>query len=509
MRKPALALAAALTALTALALSPAAWADDTPAAAVSTGDVSSTRAAMENGMNKARTKDFKGAAAEFQAIVDGPGFARLTADIRYGILIELVMAETNAGDAKAAQAHLDQAGAIAPGQRDLTYWEYALSLGYRLGTPDAVADAVTALARDFPDHLNDGDDRYFLAAVSMAGQRGGAHYRAALEALQTAGYHPADPFHDVEYLKMDLVELYVEDGQPLAAKALAESLTQPNSILALQVDKRFAGFVTPDPARLVQARADAVTAAQALAAAHPTLIKGRINLAIALLDDDRPDDALKVLDAALADVAAAKPDSPAYSDVDTYLNWVRDTRKTTLKTLGRWDEAVTAQIQARDTAKTDRVSQRINLADLYIELSRPGDALAEVKTVDATNSSPYGAMAAEGARACAYAEQRDAAKLKASLDILKTHASAGYGPLMDGLRCAGDVDTLAAMYLQRLNDPGQRTTALMELQTWQPYPHMTDWDRKVEQVNSNIAARPDVRAAVEKYGVINTYPITR
>ena len=508
MRKLPLKLAAAL--LITFTVAGAAFASPPQAAsALSESDKAAMQVITNQGMAKMRANDSKGAVTEFRTVTDNPKFAQLDGKMRYSILTLLVMAEWNTGDLKAAQTHLDQAGVAAPEKRDLTYWEYALSIGYRLNTPDAVADAVTALATDYPDHLNDGDDRYFLAAVSMAGQRGGAHFQAALEALQTAGYHPSDPFNNVEYMKMDLVELYVDGGRTADAKALAASLTQPNSILALQADKRFAGFVSPDPARYVQARADAVTAAQNELAGHPDRIEGVNILAMALLDDDRPEDALKVIDTALAKVAAGKPEKPAYSDLDDYLRWVRDARKNALKTLGRWDEAVAAQIKARDAAKTDLVSQRINLADLYVELGRPADALAEVKMVNGTNTSPYGAMAAENARACAYAEQGDKASLTASLAILKTHADAGYGPLIDALRCAGDVDSLAKMDLQRLDDPGQRVAALMELQRWRPEPNMTDWDRKMAQVNDQVAARPEVRAAAEKYGIINTYPMTR
>ena len=465
---------------------------------------------MEQGMARMQANDPRGAVAKFRAVVDNPNFERLQPAARYTTLTLLVSAECDTGDGVAAQKHLDQAGTTAPELRDLNYWEYALSIGYRLNTPDTIAEAVTKLATDYPEHLNDGDDRYLLAAIDRVKKHSGSDkYRAVLEALQSARYRPANPFLYAEHLKMDLVRLYVDQGRIEAAKPLAQTLTEPYSIVSMQVDKRFAGFVPSGPDRYLQAGTDTVATARDLVAQHPGKIEAVHKLAEALLDDDQPQEALALTDATLARVAAAPRNKPAFDDIDDQLAWMYDARRRIFEALGGWDEAVAAQIKARDLAKSDPVSQRSNLVKLYVDIGRPSDALAVLKTIDTTRMTPYGIATTEALRACANAQLGDQAGLSESLTVLKAHAEDSYDSLASGLLCAGDIDALAALTIKRLEDPDQRIAVLIDMQTWQPPAHMTAYDKRISQVRDAVYARPEVRAAALRYGVINSYPATR
>lgn len=476
----------------------------------STSDTAAARVIMNQGVDRLNAKDPKGAEAEFHAVIDNPHFSLLDAKIRYYAFYLLATAETRDGDAAAAYDHLLQAAAAAPDARNGSYWWSMMDVASTLDKRDEIADAIVTLARTFPDTLSDIDDWYIRSAIRKARkgalQRGPAHYQAALEALVAINYHPSDLFQDAEYLKLDLTRLYADEGKTDAAKTLAATLVEPSSIVPLQVDKRYAGLISPDPARYMQALADDVATARKQAADHPDRIEGAQTLASALLSDDKPEEALTLIDAALAK-ATAQPG--AYSDLDNQLRWALETRNEVLMRLGRWDEALAAEIQARDVSKDDKVSQRINLADLYVRIGRPADAIAEVKTVDAKNTSAYGSTAAEVARACAYAALGDKTSMTAALDFLKAHADDTNGILQEGLTCAGDVDALTVLMVKQLDDPDLRNSALIASQVWLPDPHRTAWDRKLDAVNAQVAARPEIRAAVEKYGIVNSYPKIR
>ena len=501
-------LTGAVLAALALSSAPLAHAGSAQPAPLSQSDRATAQAILSQGMAKLHSKNFKGAEEDFRAIINNPKFPQQSEQVRYFTYCVLAAAERMNGENQAAYDNLTLAGQASPGSRESHYWFSMMDATFQLDKADALADTVTELAKNYPDKLNAGDDGSWWPQVVRKVRLGAdpLHYQLMLEAFRTADYHPTDPFVSNEYIARELVQVYADTGKDAAAQALSATLVKPYSILSFQVDKRYSRFAPAGVDRYAKALDDEVVKDRALAEAHPDLIEGAQNLAQGLLADNKPEDALSVVDAAIAKAATGTKDHPAYTDLDRYLNWTLDTRRRVLVALGRWDEAIAAQIKARDAAKDDMVSQKINLADLYYEVGRPKDALAELKDFDRKDATSYGVMAAEEARGCAYAQLGDKASLTASLDYMKAHATDGYGALISVLTCAGDVDALTAMVVKRLDDPEERNAALVDLQIFQPNPHLTDWDRKMVAVHDQVAARPEVRAAVEKYGVINTYP---
>ena len=109
---------------------------------------------------------------------------------------------------------------------------------------------------------------------------------------------------------------------------------------------------------------------------------------------------------------------------------------------------------------------------------------------------------------CAYVQLKNAAKAGESLQYMKAHARDGVLPLQGALVCAGDADGLAKALIESLEDPERRATTLLGMQTYRDSPApQSAWTKERQAFEHTVWARPDVRAAIDKYGRIESYPI--
>ncbi|MBW8732920.1 MAG: hypothetical protein JF571_01175, partial [Asticcacaulis sp.] len=58
----------------------------------------------------------------------------------------------------------------------------------------------------------------------------------------------------------------------------------------------------------------------------------------------------------------------------------------------------------------------------------------------------------------------------------------------------------------RLDDPDLRAAALGEVQTYLVPEHMTAWQKTISDRHAALLKRPDVSAAIDKYGFVRSYP---
>jgi hypothetical protein len=87
------------------------------------------------------------------------------------------------------------------------------------------------------------------------------------------------------------------------------------------------------------------------------------------------------------------------------------------------------------------------------------------------------------------------------------HRDDAAGPLRAALQCADDQDGLAAIIIERLDDPLTRNTELAFVQAYLPEPHPTPYDNVMLDRLHAVLARPDVHAAIARYGVVESYPV--
>lgn len=329
--------------------------------------------------------------------------------------------------------------------------------------------------------------------------------RRLLAVLHRLDFEPAEPFESFEghwaaYARM------LQPQDPKAAAEVAARVTDPDLLLDFRLDARFAALVEADPARFdLRAAAERKLAAdRAAAEAHPKLATGPMLVAQSLRMLGRADEALAVLDDALARL-------DAFEDGEDQRNWLLNDRAYALYDLGRFEEALATMRQAAGaTEKGDaNVSQTINLALMLVSTERPEEALTALKPFGAgLRASAYGDMWAKAAEACALAALDRKAELGKALAWMRPRENDNPAAHARARLCAGDLDAAAAVYVRRLADPEQRSGALESLSEFDPPAVVAPEVRRLQQRLDQVRARPDVKAAIARVGRVERVPLS-
>jgi tetratricopeptide (TPR) repeat protein len=500
------AIAAVLTAAPGIAVA----AKKADAEQVKPSELSVINAILRQGRAKAEKGDWAGAKESYQSVVNNPVFPKLTPELRHFAYYVLAMAELYNDEPQPAYEHMVAAAQVAPKEMDGSSWLFYAKVALEADKFEDGGNAAVRAVTQFPDEIKKIESwRIFSVANELEKINGDrVPYQKFLEGLRALNYVPRDEFATAESLWFDLFTIYADRGQDEKAQAIADGLTESFAVMRRQVDKRYVRFtLTGDDAYTKAVEGD-IAVARATAARHPDKLEGVHALASKLTNFNRLPDSLRLIDEALAKVAAAPKDKPAFADLKEYHAWALGERSSVLMLMGRHDDALAAQTLARDIAATadkDTISHKINLGELFNDLGRPTDALNEVKDVDIKKTSRYGVMAAEGVRACAHAQLGDKAGLAKALDFMRAHAEDGETVLQNALLCANEADEAAKRLIARLDDPIKRGPALAKVQTYLPKPQPTSWQKASDSRFSALLARPDVKAAIARYGVIRSY----
>lgn len=448
------------------------------------------------------------------AITAHPQFSQLPSEVQLACYRLLALIQLDAGALDASYGSLLKAGNLPGEVLDSDYWHLRAKLALQLKKKTDAVSAMTALASRFPQELHTMDRHFITSIVRLSDEieDGKVSKRKLLEALHAAVYTPQDSAYSAEWLFFDLFEIYVADKATEKATDIAAEMIEPENLIRFRIDKRYATYRQVTDAEIAAAFEAQLVRHRAFADSHPRLLAGPSLVAGDLDNLARSEEGLKLIDEALAKIAAAPKDKPAYDDLADQHNWALDTKYRLLTQLGRYAEAEQALKQGRDAAIAagdDLVSQKINLGGFYNVLGRPQEALKEVADIKPEHASIYGQMSAEEVRACAYAQTGETTKLKASLDLMLKNAKDAYWPLETALLCAGESDTLAKVIIAQIEDPDTRTGALMNIQTYLPDGHPTPAEAAREALRQKTLARADLQAAVRKHGEIASLPVRR
>jgi tetratricopeptide (TPR) repeat protein len=389
---------------------------------------------------------------------------------------------------------------------------YALQLGKRdnaVATAELLASVDPAVVREIDWLLILQFERQLIADGAQDLNR---RYLAALD---RADYQPSGPFQGVDSLWLKYAGMLADDGSTDALARVLGKIHAPGAILRIRLDGRFAAQVAADPDHFDPRRVTELWLAQDQATLrdHPDLAQGVSAAAEVLRMLGRAKEALDLIDAAQAKIAAAPANKPAFSDLDSQGNWLIDERSRVLSDLGRFDEQIESLRKGAAMKENGQlnVSQVINLAEALNDDARPREALDVLAPFGADGekrpTSPFGAMQMMSARACAYAQLGRAADLAAALAYLRTHEKDAPLALSDGLLCANDLDGAAASYVRNLSDPEQRSDVLMTLSEFADRPPDPPWAKAIHARRTTVATRPDVRAAIAKVGRVETFPL--
>ena len=454
--------------------------------------------------------DYAGTCRALEAVLANRDFSTLPLATQKRIISFLGIAETRVGEWPAAYDHLIAGGPTADAALDGEYYLSLSGAAQHTGRPGEALDALITLTELVPNSVSQMDLGYVMNTSRYAASLddGGKKEKQFLEGLWSAHYQAPDTYQNSDYLWFHLFELDVAAGQDDKAREVMAAFREPESVIWVRSDNRYARFLSDSPtAGDFQARVNVSTAnARNLMTAHPDSVEAIANLAYRLAAANHLDEALKLTDDALARVAAAPKDKPAFGDEGDKLAWIDMTRSLILQRQNHLDQQVKTQEDALKSAAagTDLVSQNINLGFTYAAHGQPQEALDVVANVDA-NSSAYGVMAADEVRVCAYKQLGDKAKLAETVAYMKAHIADGYNPYRHALLCSGDVDALAASMVMRLDNPKTRNDTLYWMQTYLPQP-LTPLAQQWQQVEIDAMTRPEVKAAVARYGRVDAYP---
>jgi tetratricopeptide (TPR) repeat protein len=324
--------------------------------------------------------------------------------------------------------------------------------------------------------------------------------------LHQAPWLPAnEPFNDNSYLWASLTRLHIDRGETAHARRVAQDVQNAGAIARMMIDRRFDGVIERAPAELVSLYEADLGRFRALTAAHPNRLEGVNRLAEALMELDRGEEAVALVDAALARADSRR----GFEDQDEHLNWTRNHRAWALLSVGRSREA--AEEMARGARLPERggvnVSQLINLAELYLRLGRNEEAAATLNDLDLAQVSGYGWMNAHYVLACAKQELGAHAEAEAVLAQMRARRGDSKMILRGTELCFDHFDEAARLYIEDLDDAEERERTLLDAQTYIEPRHQTDFQRRMAARWKTLLARADVRAAVERHGRIIAFPV--
>jgi hypothetical protein len=464
---------------------------------------------LKRGFKLYQTQQCPEAVAILKDAVEAPSFSQVKADQQYSALLALAACYYNTRD-YAASSRIAQV--LTENPFATTHdWEMRFYVGFASQDFASSAIALTYLAQHHPETLSSlpPQNVSLLVEAEKKTPEGRARNDALLNSLFAAKWRPVDqPPLVVDTLWLPLVRSDIEAGRLDHARLVAASINAPIAREAMWADKAFDPITGGDPAHFgIEAYYTAEVARErAEMVAHPDLLSYVVPLAQLLSQLDSQDEALALLD----DTIAKMKVEDRFRDM-RMANWIEDARAEVLNTMGdgeAWRAHLEAAVQENEKQVHGNASQTINLAGFYCSQGLPKDALKLLKRVTSDNTSPYGVMAAEEVRACAYTLQNDTAGLAQSVAFAKAHSTDAPLLAIRVMLYANDIEAAATLALGFLADPDRRWQVLTRL-----HHHKASRYRPANALSespglswSALRDRADIRAAADKFGRILDLP---
>jgi tetratricopeptide (TPR) repeat protein len=487
-----------------------------PAAAVSLGSVPlppDTRAVeviLERGRKELLEEKYAEAGKSFAEAMRNPEFTRLTKGRQFRTLV--LASEAARGREDWLEAH--EYIAIACDYPDAGAAEWAMRARLA-GWVEAWSDAglaIKTIAQQWPEALGNFHHEMVQSTLmhmdrdkKLAAERLEV-LNALFDAKFTLEWH-VEP----SGLWRELVLQALERKDLPRAREILRRIDDAGSLVRMRIDKRFDSLVQAEPAAFDVARAadSESRKMRRVMNEHPTRLDPVVQYMYTLFTLGEYAEIISLADRVLERNAKATPDKPVYEDVADTLNWVFDLKSQALRGLGRWDDSLAIQEEARRLRETssDKVSQAINLGSSYLLRNRPEDALESLEGIDwSRDLSGYGRMQLQHVRLRACLQQGNRKEAEEIYAYLRENRVDAPDTWQEAMLDWGDLDGAAASYIARLRDPEERTAALYAAQTFQPVPRLP---REIEGIErwKKLLARPDVAATLLEVGRRETQPI--
>jgi len=443
--------------------------------------------------------DSLGAAIAYERLLADPRLETLEPEPRSEVWARAAIAAGLQGDDTLADDRLRRALEINPDYADARVMLANRQLS--LNQLDAAADNMIRAIGDGKDAPTLEEDQVWF--ISMHLRKDPARRQALLQALFDHHWKP----HGVEpsWYWVDLAELQVASGQLDRVAATLERVDEPLPLIQLRSDKRFDRFIQRgdrrfDPLAAAQRHIDRLRVETMLS---PGLNEAAVTLANALLVSGQADEVVGMT-RSLGEFAAQAQSLPEPEEA-RLVGMMLNARARAFWQLGSSDDAIqTQQLAVRMAAPDNDVEQRLRLASGYTALHRP--ALARQTLKDIGELSVHGEGLSQLVQLHAAQQLADAAAQQRARDALGALRAEGPGYTMLGLVTDHRLDEAAAVLAERLADPQERGTALLELQQLRERPEQPG-DKDFLASWKQFKARADVIAATEKVGHLDGYPL--
>ncbi|TDB35239.1 hypothetical protein TEP_17230 [Stenotrophomonas sp. TEPEL] len=398
-----------------------------------------------------------------------------------------------------ARRYLQQALLALPG--DASILTTLVSLDLNDDQPAAAVEHLTqALAHaDSPLAI----DHHTVSYLQYHLREQPAQRMALLQALFDNGWKSAGT--EPTGLWLELATLQADNGRGDAIPTTLARIDTPAELIRLRSDKRFDRYVDRhdarfDPVKAAQAHLDTLRVSGLL---DGDLDARLVDFSSTLLMLDRNEEVLALTD----DLAEAVAQGQALSAVKAeWLAWLLNSRVAALRRLGRTDEVLeTAKLAARIGALgPDGLEHQMNVAFVLSSLGQAQEADAAIATL--TDLSGYG-QAAQAVIQFAAARQRgDAAAAAAARAVIVAQRKDARLFHREMLLEEGDLDGAAAVLIEQLRSPLERSDALASLQDMRVYPSLPG-DVRIDAAWRELKQRADVQAEVSRVGRIERYEL--
>lgn len=491
-----------MSGLRALALA-ALLAGAMPAAAEERPAVSEQLLALARASDEAQSRgEYALAASHLAELTTLPDFQAFTPDRQRQLQLHVARLAYDGGDLPRALTHARLATRFA--DAGFEEWSMRADAALYMDLPDEVADCVREIFQRWPERTRKEYDRFVTQVVWATKFDSPARF-ALLQALYEGGFEMAwTGAPDRLWLELALQYLARDDQD--AAREVVARLQDPYVVAIALIDRRFDPVRDPalsaaDLPALARRRADDLRARALL---DPNVVGIQAEYANALLVLGEHEDAVALAEQVAAAIAGSRLKGDIFRDQQEELSWLYGRAGQALVRLGRKDEALAMWSRAAAAKEGGRanVSHVLDYAHHLVSAGKPREALEVVAAVG--EMSDYGRMVLVSVQHRAALALGDGPAADAALDYLERNRSNGEAVYANALLDRGRDDAAAAALIARLEDPDQRTGALLSAQVYLPSETL---DPAQEERYKALLRREDVQAAINRHGRILELPL--
>lgn len=326
-----------------------------------------------------------------------------------------------------------------------------------------------------------------------------------LQKLHDAQYTAPTPIANSTGFTFELMIALNNSGRQKEALPLLKNVKGTKKLLTVMVDKRYdvlrRSLKQNGRANLLTEAQNDLARNQKFAAKNPDQMAPVLWLAQSYRAVGQPTSALTAIKVALE---RHNKDPENFSDSEEYLPWLLNEQAYAFYDLGKVVDGHKTLEEASELKeeKTNNVSQTINRAEKLVAYGAREQALALLKAFSTDETSDYGKMWVYSNRVCAQAFMEDTPISTLDMLALRANKKDNLPALQLALLCANLQDEAAALYIERLQNPQERTAVLIALQKYRALEFPSPYQTTMRQRVAEIRQRKDVQAQIKKVGYI-------